>query len=209
MSNQSNDFNTPPEIIDPIKEFWGGVIHLDPCSNKYSKVDSLMYLELPVNSLEREWAIASGERTKIFVNPPYAPYWISDSGVVKTSKQYKAMCERNDPALKTEDWTYYSLKDWLKKGVEERGLGGDLIYLIPSRGTGSVAWQKIVLPNFDAICFLKKRIPFWENGSPCRGPNGKINPSTFDCALVYFGFESRRFQRFFNKLGCTIIQKLD
>ena len=26
MSNQSNDFNTPPELVTPIKDFWGGKI---------------------------------------------------------------------------------------------------------------------------------------------------------------------------------------
>jgi hypothetical protein len=47
---------------------------------------------------------------------------------------------------------------------------------------------------------------FWENGSPCKGLDGKISGGTFDCALVYFGIEEKRFKQHFSKLGYVVIQ---
>jgi hypothetical protein len=90
VSNQSNDFNTPPELVQPIKEFWGGKIDLDPCSNKGSLVKADTEWTLPTNSLKQPWAIKQ-PRTTVFVNPPYAPYWLSEDGLICLSpKEYKA-----------------------------------------------------------------------------------------------------------------------
>jgi hypothetical protein len=199
MSNQNNSFSTPPELIKLIKEFWGGKIDLDPCSNKNSLVKAEKEIILPQDGLKEKWFYTPGKRTSVFINPPYAPYYISESGIVLTPKEY------NDIVGDRAGWKRCTIKTWLSKG-EEKWNGCDCIYLIPARGSGSLVWQNIVYPCSDAICYLKKRIPFWENGSPCKGPDGKISGGTFDCALVYFGIEEKRFKQHFSKLGYVVIQ---
>lgn len=178
MANQSNDFNTPPELIEPIKRFWNGTIELDPCSNKHSMVKAIVEWGLPINSLNCVWHKVA---KTVFVNPPFAPYYLSDDGTIcLTPQEYK---ERGDQDV----FTRYTIRDWVTKGIDERDNGVESIYLIPARGMGSTVWQRSILPNFDAICFLKSRYPFWENGAPCKNEKtGKIDPPTFDIALVYF-----------------------
>jgi hypothetical protein len=206
MSNQSNDFNTPPNIVDLIKKFWGE-IDLDPCSNDGSMVKALCNMKLPFNSLSEHYSWSVGGRsspmgrTKVFVNPPYAPYYLSNDGLrVLSPKEYKEQfCPTN--------FKRYTIKDWVRRGVVARDEEHcDCIYLIPARGAGSSVWQTIIYPKSDAICYPKKRYPFWENGAPCKGPDGKVAPGTFDVALVYFGYENFRFKKFFSDFGYTIIQ---
>jgi hypothetical protein len=205
VSNQSNDFNTPPELVEPIKSFWGGKIDLDPCSNKGSLVKAETEWMLPTNSLKQPWAIKVPKRTTVFVNPPYAPYWLSESGHVLSPKQYNAMINSDYVMCGAGEWKRYTIKSWLMYGKASSSFC-DIIYLIPARGAGSSVWQNVIFPYSDAICYLKKRSPFWENGEPCKGPDGKVNPGTFDCALVYFGSEAKRFKSHFSSLGYVLIQ---
>ena len=203
MSNQSNDFNTPPELIEPIKSFWGGKIDLDPCSNKNSLVKAEAEWMLPTNSLRQPWGIKAPKKTTVFVNPPYAPYWLSNDGLkCLTPKEYKGFVAVAPEIEK--HFKRYTIKDWLMHGKESVAWC-DLIYLIPARGAGSKAWQQIVFPYSDAICYLNKRYPFWENGEPCK-VNGKDSGASFDVCLVYFGSEAKRFKSHFSKLGYVLIQ---
>jgi hypothetical protein len=197
VANQSNDFCTPPELIEPIKAFWGGKIDLDPCSNKNSLVNAEVSYSLPTNSILTPWSVCPG-KTTVFVNPPYAPYYLSPEGVCFTPQEYKAL---NHPT----GFERYTLYSWLCKGVTEKKNGCELIYLIPARGAGSKVWQNVIYPLSDAICFLNKRYPFWENGEPCK-VNGKNSGASFDVCLVYFGTEPACFKRHFSKLGYVVIQ---
>jgi hypothetical protein len=38
INSQSQDWGTPPNYVRAVKEFFGGEIDLDPCSNDYSIV---------------------------------------------------------------------------------------------------------------------------------------------------------------------------
>jgi hypothetical protein len=116
------------------------------------------------------------------------------------------MLKREYSIAGADSWERYTIYSWLCKGVTESKIGCELIYLIPARGTGSMVWQCVIYPFADAVCYLKKRVPFWENGEPCKGPDGKVSPGTFDCALVYFGTEAKRFKQHFSKLGYVVIQ---
>lgn len=65
--SDKKDWNTPPKLIQPITEFFGGRIDLDPCSNETSLVNARTSFVLPnKNGLNEKW----NEKT-IFVNPPY------------------------------------------------------------------------------------------------------------------------------------------
>jgi len=64
---QSQDWGTPKKYVDAVKEFFGGVIDLDPCSNRHSIVRALMEYSLPKNDgLTESWNFPT-----IYINPPY------------------------------------------------------------------------------------------------------------------------------------------
>lgn len=63
----NKDWCTPPKYVDAITEFFGGTIHLDPCSNRYSIVNAKVEYSLPKHDGLRE----SWDYPTIYVNPPY------------------------------------------------------------------------------------------------------------------------------------------
>ncbi len=66
-TSQSVDWCTPPKYVDAVRDFFGGTIGLDPCSNEWSIVGADTEWSLPENDgLNKEWNYAS-----IYVNPPY------------------------------------------------------------------------------------------------------------------------------------------
>jgi len=66
-NSNKKDWNTPPKYIQPITEFFGGHIGLDPCSNEHSLVNAEREFIFPdKNGLVEEW-----DAETIFINPPY------------------------------------------------------------------------------------------------------------------------------------------
>lgn len=64
---QSQDWGTPQKYADAVREFFGGTIDLDPCSNKFSIVNARVEYSLPkTNGLIETWNYPT-----IYVNPPY------------------------------------------------------------------------------------------------------------------------------------------
>ena len=64
---QSQDWGTPPKYVVAVREFFGGVIHLDPCSNCHSIVNAVVEYSLPArDGLRETWNFPT-----IYVNPPY------------------------------------------------------------------------------------------------------------------------------------------
>lgn len=63
MSKQ--DRNTPESVLDPVRSFYGGVIPLDPCSNKWSRVDALRSYTVEDDGLAQSWD------DDAFINPPW------------------------------------------------------------------------------------------------------------------------------------------
>ena len=64
--NKSQTWGTPKKYCDLIRNFFGGKISLDPCSNPYSIVGADKEFSLPVDGLEQDWNYPT-----IYVNPPY------------------------------------------------------------------------------------------------------------------------------------------
>lgn len=87
-SSESNEYYTPSVIIDPVKEFFGGRIILDPCTCRIA--NSLIQAEYAwtlkqairtgVSPLKMYWNVE--EFVTVWLNPPYgqgknsAKYWI-------------------------------------------------------------------------------------------------------------------------------------
>lgn len=65
VNTSSQNWCTPPKYTIPIKEFFGGTIELDPCSNDESVVGA--EISLTTGGLEYDW----GKAKTVYVNPPY------------------------------------------------------------------------------------------------------------------------------------------
>jgi len=64
---QSQNWGTPQKYIDAVKEFFGGDVDLDPCSNRYSIVHARVEYSLPKrDGLRETWNFPT-----IYINPPY------------------------------------------------------------------------------------------------------------------------------------------
>ena len=82
---QSRDWGTPKKYVDAVKEVFGGTIHLDPCSNRYSIVGARIEYSLPEHDGLREtWNFPT-----IYVNPPYG----LDHAHGRTIKDWLRKCE--------------------------------------------------------------------------------------------------------------------
>lgn len=67
VNSNSQEWCTPPKYVDAVREVFGGVIELDPCSNRFSIVHAENEYRLPEHDgLHESWDYRS-----IYVNPPY------------------------------------------------------------------------------------------------------------------------------------------
>lgn len=66
LSTGRVDYNTPQWIVDAVREFFGGTIDLDPCSNAGSVVGATHNWILPEHDgLKEPWV------GRVYVNPPF------------------------------------------------------------------------------------------------------------------------------------------
>ena len=67
INSFSQKWGTPEKYVKAVREFFGGHIDLDPCSNEYSIVHAKMEYRLPKHDgLRESWNFST-----IYVNPPY------------------------------------------------------------------------------------------------------------------------------------------
>ena len=67
INSQSQEWGTPRKYVNAVREFFGGSIELDPCSNERSIVHAQVEYRLPLqDGLRESWDFRS-----IYVNPPY------------------------------------------------------------------------------------------------------------------------------------------
>mgnify|MGYP000566116308 CR=1 FL=1 len=73
----NKDWGTPEKYVEAVREFFGGVIDLDPCSNEWSIVGARVEYRLPKNDgLKDSWNFR-----RIYVNPPYGLDRKSGTGI--------------------------------------------------------------------------------------------------------------------------------
>jgi len=73
----NKDWGTPAKYVDAVREFFGGEIDLDPCSNEWSLVNALVQYRLP----KQDGLKASWKFKRIYVNPPYGLDRRSGTGI--------------------------------------------------------------------------------------------------------------------------------
>lgn len=67
VNTQSQEWGTPRHYVNAVREFFGGTVSLDPCSNEWSIVDAKTEYRLPAHDgLHESWDFPT-----IYVNPPY------------------------------------------------------------------------------------------------------------------------------------------
>ncbi len=67
VNTQSHHWCTPEKYVAAVRRVFGGVIDLDPCSNKLSIVSATTEYKLPLSDgLQESW-----NYERIYVNPPY------------------------------------------------------------------------------------------------------------------------------------------
>ena len=67
LNTLSQEWGTPEKYVNAVRDFFGGSIDLDPCSNEYSIVNARTEYRLPKHDgLRESWNFPS-----IYVNPPY------------------------------------------------------------------------------------------------------------------------------------------
>jgi len=65
--SKKKDWQTPQKYVDAVKEVFGGIIHLDPCSSEHSIVGAKVEYMLP----DRDGLSEFWNYPTIYVNPPY------------------------------------------------------------------------------------------------------------------------------------------
>lgn len=111
INTLSQSWGTPRKYIEAVRKVFGGIIHLDPCSNEYSIVNAQIEYILPEHDgLKDSWNYPT-----IYVNPPYG----MDKERGTTIKNWLAKCadahERNNSevlalipvAANTSHWKRY------------------------------------------------------------------------------------------------------
>ena len=84
VNAQSQSWGTPQKYVTAIRQFFGGAIALDPCSNEYSIVQAEMEFMLPqYDGLQEIWNYPT-----IYMNPPYG----ADRERGTTIKNWLAKC---------------------------------------------------------------------------------------------------------------------
>lgn len=94
INTQSQDWGTPENYVNAVREFFGGHIDLDPCSNKYSIVHARREYQFPTHDgLRESWNFPT-----IYVNPPYG----IDKEHGRSIKHWLARCAMAHKQFKSE-----------------------------------------------------------------------------------------------------------
>lgn len=173
LSSAKQDWRTPPEVLDVVREAFGGAIDSDPCPspnradwfarwNFCPSAEPAPYVEgqpvgCRVDGLAHGgagWYRPDGKR--VFVNPPFSEN-----------------------------------KRWVANCVDAAYWGCEVILLIPAR-TDTRYWQEGIV-TADALCFWRGRIRFV--GAPASAP--------FATAFAYWGPNAARFAHVFRAHGAV------
>lgn len=180
----SDDWFTPPELADSIRDFLGGDIDLDPCASPHAYVNARVQWTKADDGLSLPWVgtIQVGETNERhddlvvirnrFVNPPYSNPgpWL----------QRLADMHNEDAAR------------W-RGGVGAMDVGaGDSVALVKADAS-TKAWRHAW--TADAVLFFARRVQFVRHGSTVRAS------APFPSALLYWGPHAEGFDAWFADLG--------
>jgi hypothetical protein len=94
VTSNSLEWCTPPKYASALRDFFGGPVELDPCSNRFSLIDARRTYQLPGDDgLAESWKAET-----IFVNPPYG----ADRSRGTTIKDWLARCAEANQSFGSE-----------------------------------------------------------------------------------------------------------
>lgn len=141
VSSVNEHYNTPLEVLDPLKTKWSKII-LDPCSNPGSIVNAAHTCsgpEIDRCGLKEDWHKYKG---LVFVNPPYG--------------------------RKLKPWVQ-KCADEAARALEQQ-TGTEIVLLAPAR-TDTKFFHKIILPTADEVLLWEGRITFLGAKHPALFPS--------------------------------------
>jgi hypothetical protein len=172
----STVYITPPLILDPTREYFGGRIPLDPATELNNPTDAEVYAVAPRNGVgalellgmaadETPLCLLDGlavpwsDYDGVFVNPPYG-------------KEIRLFCE---------------------KIYQETLLGATILALLPAGPRFSTGYfqEFIFNPGLCVACFLRGRVAFLRPD----GTKAKQNP--YDSVIYGFNIDEERFVEVF------------
>jgi len=69
--DRSDNYPTPSVLVEPIRNFFGGMIDLDPATTLDNPTGARHFFTKAENGLEQSW----GGFESVFINPPYSQEW--------------------------------------------------------------------------------------------------------------------------------------
>ena len=122
---------TPPELIEPIRDFMGGEIHVDPCAHRCGHVRAICEYRKGDNGLVRPWVNIDGydaPMANAFVNHPYSA---------------------GQPAK------------WLQRCHDVVAAHPQFSIVALSKcDTSTLWWKRWIWNSAAAVCFISRRIAF-------------------------------------------------
>lgn len=94
IQSSSQDWCTPQKYVEAVRDFFGGVIDLDPCSNAHSIVQARTDYKLPL----RDGLVEHWNYRRVYVNPPYG----ADRERGTTIKDWLRRCAETHEAYRSE-----------------------------------------------------------------------------------------------------------
>lgn len=64
------DWQTPPEVLDPIRNYFDGYISFDPCTTEHNPVGAMHICTPEMDGLRCNW----NHYDNLFINPPYGKH---------------------------------------------------------------------------------------------------------------------------------------
>lgn len=160
----NNYWLTPPEELDLVRRY--APVGLDPCTGPDNPTDAKHYYTEEDDGLAQDW----DGYGLVFVNPPYS---LTD---VEKEEARRLGVPITPP-----------IRLWAAKIAEQAMEGVTIIALLPCGARFSTGyWQdNILIPELQAMCFVRGRIKFIDaaTGQRGRGPN-------YDS--LYYGFNVDR-----------------
>jgi hypothetical protein len=175
LSNKTDQWFTPPEIVSRVDRTFDGCIDLDPCGSLESNKIVRASRVITENSIDTDW----GNARNVFCNPPSGKY----SG---PNQVLKAIGFSNPQAF------FQKLNRGLASGQIDQ-----YIFLGYSIEQLQTLQTKTTIPKDCLICIPAKRIRFVDQ-------SGNRNSPTHGNCIIYRGLFQSKFVGAFEDLGVIL-----
>jgi hypothetical protein len=184
MSSLDN-WCSPPEVAEPLEQFFGGPVDFDPCSNERSIVKARLYNDQPIGCLIPWFGRHHGIRVRTcYENPPYSQLKaFTRKGVLELLDASAGVeLERLVPVAPSTSWWRTALG---KEPVLET--------IRRAKGAKTTQYRERWAPKPTLI--FTKRLFFIGQDGIVDIRHRKRQSARFDSILMYYGPREREFLR--------------